>query len=177
MSIEEIGQAHPNLFLEHHIAMAAALMPRISAPPCDFRVECHGLQLSPIRTEGEFVLRVGWSAESRVKGERILRTEQIRPCIEHAAIAVACLLFAKFVPDARLEATKYGERADYWLTNLGSALEVSGTLSSPALPKRVVQKTRQLLGNPEARSGFVVAVSFEPGRPMIHWSYHRQEQP
>lgn len=48
-AIEDIVVAHPNLYLEHCVAMAVALMARQTVSPCEFTVECSGLNPLLIR--------------------------------------------------------------------------------------------------------------------------------
>lgn len=114
-SIEEILAAHPGLYLEHYAVMAVALMSRLSRPPCEFLVECEGFSPPGLEGETSFLLHVSWDEQTALAAERVWRTEQPRPIVERAAVALAALLFARLIPDGWLRVTNEGDRADYWL--------------------------------------------------------------
>jgi len=71
--------------MEHHTAMAVALMSRLSASPCEFRVQCEGFSLPDLGSETSFLLRVAWNAQTAVGAEQVWLTEQHAPIIERAA--------------------------------------------------------------------------------------------
>src|SRR5205807_357299 len=123
-AIEDITAAHPGLYLEHYVVMAVAIMSRLSQPPCEFFVECAGFSPPDLEGETNFLLRVSWNEQTALKAERVWRTEQPKPIVEHAAVALAALLFAHSIPDGRLRVTEEGERADYWLPRLRCGLEI-----------------------------------------------------
>ncbi|MCI0377969.1 MAG: hypothetical protein L0215_10205 [Gemmataceae bacterium] len=173
-SIEEIITAHPELFMEHSVAMAVALMKKHGRSSCEFEVECSGEALSAIGNE--FRARVSWNELTESKADRMIRTEQRKPIVERAAVALAALLFAKLIPDCRLRVTQHGDKADFWLPDLHCALEVSGTEHGKDLQRRCHDKRAQVLANPLGWNGFVVVCCFDRRRPKIHWSHHRQEQ-
>jgi hypothetical protein len=56
--IEDIMAAHPDMYLEHCVLMAVALMSRQSASPCEFRVECTGFNLPDLEGDTSFLMRV-----------------------------------------------------------------------------------------------------------------------
>ncbi len=58
------------------------------------------------------------------RATRVRRTEQSKPIVERAAVALAALAFAKLIPGGDMRVTRHGDRADYWLPRLGCALEV-----------------------------------------------------
>ncbi len=167
--------AHPNLYLEHCVVMAVALMSRLSASPCEFVVKCEGMSLTALGDEESFRLQVSWSETTEFKSRRVWQSEQSKPIVERAAVALAALLFAKLVPDGQMRVTREGERADYWLPLLRRALEVSGTEHLREAPRRHREKVAQLLSNPLQWSGYVVVCCFAGRQRSIRWSYHQQE--
>ena len=120
--IDDIIAAHPNLYLEHCVVMAVALMSQQAASPCEFTVECEGFRLPALHGETMFRLRVSWTEQTSLKAQRIRHTEQPKSVVERAAVALAALLFAKLIPDGEMRVTKEGDRADYWLPQVQCAL-------------------------------------------------------
>jgi hypothetical protein len=112
-TIEDIVPAHPDLYLEHCAVMAVALMSRQSASPCDFLVECEGFQAPALEGDANFLLRVAWNEPTASKAERVGFTEQPKPVIERAAVALAALAFAHLIRDGQMRVTEVGQRADY----------------------------------------------------------------
>jgi hypothetical protein len=176
-AIEDILAAHPGLYLEHCAVMAVALMSRLARPPCEFLVECQGFSPHALGGERRFSLRVTWAERTALAAGRVWRTEQPRPIVERAAVALAALLFAHLIAGGRLRVTNEGDRADYWLPRLRRALEVSGTEHGRELRRRQREKVAQLLANPRHWNGYVVVCCFAPARKLIRWSYHAQEEP
>jgi hypothetical protein len=174
-AIEEIIEAHPDLYLEHCAAMAVAVMSRHSTSPCEFTVDCEGFIPGLLQGEKQFRLKVLWSEHTAFKAQRVRRTEQSKPIVERAAIALAALLFAKMISDGQMRVTREGERADYWLPRLQRALEISGTHSLREMPRRHKEKVAQVLSNPLRWHGYVVICCFAASRNLIRWSYHEQE--
>jgi hypothetical protein len=174
--IEDIVLAHPGLYLEHCAVMAVALMSRLSEAPCGFFVECEGFCPPDLDGETAFALRVSWDEQTARDSERVWRTEQPRPIVERAAVALAALLLTHLIPGSQLRVTDTGDRADYWLPQLRLALEVSGTEHRRELAARHREKTAQLLANPRQWDGYVLLCCFDPALRLIRWSYHSQEE-
>jgi hypothetical protein len=174
--IEDIVTAHPDLYLEHCAVMAVALMSRQSASSSEFLVECEGFCPPDLEDEARFLLRVIWDEQTAVTATRIWRTEQPRPIIERAAVALAALTFAHLIPNGQMRVTEQGQRADDWLPRLRRALEISGTEQSRELPRRHREKTAQMLANPWRWDGYVFVCCFGAARRQIRWSYHTQEE-
>lgn len=173
-AIEDIIPAHPNLYLEHCVVMAVALMSEQSASPCELTVECTGFNLPMLRGEPQFLLQVTWTPQTALKARRVRETEQSKSIVERAAVALAALLFAKLIPDGQMRVTRTGERADYWLHHLRCALEVSGTTQRRELMRRQREKATQVLRNPLRWDGYVVVCCFARRARLIRWSYYRQ---
>src|SRR5262245_16016337 len=125
--IDDVGEAHPNLYLDHCVAMAVALMGLHSELPCELTVHCAGFNPPDLVGESTFLARVAWDEQTAESAGRLWATEQPRPMVERAAVALAALLFARLIPDSMMRVTEQGQRADYWLPLLRCALEVSGT--------------------------------------------------
>ena len=174
-SIEEIVAAHPNLYLEHCAVMATALLSNHGAPPGEWLVNCEGFTLPELAGQSSFRLSVSWSEITAYKAARVRQTEQSKPIIERAAVAMAALLFARLVNHGQMRVTREGDRADYWLPQLHCALEVSGTALPNELARRRREKIAQVLSNPLRWDGYVVVCCFAAQKKIIHWSYHPQE--
>ncbi len=173
-AIEDIVAAHPNLYLEHCMVMAAALMSQHTTSPCEFTLACEGFR-PPTRGEGTTcLLRVSWTRQTLLKAQRVRHTEQSKSLVERAAVALAALVFAKLVPEGHMQVTKVGDRADYWLPSLQCALEVSGTETPRVLSRRHREKVAQVLRNPLQWNGYVMVCCFAPQRRHVRWSYHTQ---
>ena len=106
--IEEIISAHPGLYLEHCAVMAVALMNRSGVPPSEFTVQCEGLGIPALRDQASFLLRVSWGEETALKAQRVWQTEQPKPIVERAAVALAALLFARLIPRGQMRVTREG---------------------------------------------------------------------
>jgi hypothetical protein len=174
--IEDILPAHPGLYLEHCAVMAVAIMSRAGRLPCEFLVECEGFRPVEIGDESTFLVRVFWDEQTALKAQRVWRTEQPRPVVERAALALAALAFGHLVPRGRLRVTDEGDRADYWLPRLRRALEISGTEQQRDLSRRHREKIAQMLANPRHWNGYVFVCCFDPAHRRIRWSYHSQEE-
>jgi hypothetical protein len=171
-AIEDIMVAHPNLYVEHCVVMAVALMSRHAISPCEFILECIGFRLLALGVEAQCLLRVSWTQQTALKAQGIWHTEQPKSIVERAAVALAALILAKFLPEGQMQVTKIGDRADYWLPRLQCALEVSGTEQARALRRRHREKVRQVLSNPLQWSGYVIVCCFTAQERRILWSYH-----
>jgi hypothetical protein len=175
-AIEDIVGAHPDLYLEHCMVMAVALMGRQSASPCEFIVRHEGFRTAALPGDGSFRPRVSWEEETAVPAARVWLTEQPKPIVERAAVALAALVIGRLVPHGQMRVTQQGERADYWLPRVRCALEISGTQHARELQRRHREKTAQLLGNPRGWSGYVVVCCFAPTSRMIRWSFHTHKE-
>ena len=91
-AIEDIIVAHPDLYLEHCVVMAVALMHQHSASPSEFVVECEGFRPPALDSDTTLRLRVSWSEYTALKAQRVWHTEQPRAIVERAAVALAALL-------------------------------------------------------------------------------------
>jgi hypothetical protein len=174
--IEDIMTAHPDLYLDHCAVMAVALMSRLPVSTCAFVVECEGFRLPDLEGAERFVLRVTWDRQTAFTAARVWLTEQPKPIVERAAVALAALSFAHLIPDGQMRVTEEGQRADYWLPRLRRALEISGTEHSRELPRRHREKTVQLLANPWRWDGYVFVCCFAAAHRQIRWSYHTQQE-
>ena len=123
-----------------------------------------------------FLLRVAWNERTAAAAGRVWLSEQPKPIIERAAVALAALTFAHLIPNGQMRVTEQGQRADYWLPQLHRALEISGTEQNRELPRRCREKIAQMLANPRRWDGYVFVCCFGPARRLIRWSYHAQEE-
>ena len=159
-AIEDIIDAYPNLSIDDHAAMAVVLM-KEHGDSCDFRVTIEGFDIEDL--DREFVLRVTWNNQTEQRALRIEETEQRIPIVERGSIALAMLLFSHLIPASRIRVTRRGDRADYWMHSLQSALEVSGTERAAELQRRCRQKRTQVLSNVRGWDGYVVVCCFARG--------------
>ena len=174
-AIEDVITAYPGLSFGEFAAMAVAVMKEM-ARPCDFLVEVQSFDFADLDGESQFILRVTWNPDTDGTAERVVRTRQQTPIVEGAAIALAALLLAHMIKGSDLEVMKRQHRADYLLTHLQCALELSGTERARELPARQREKRRQLLQNILGLDGYVVVCCFEEGHRVIRWSYHLQPE-
>lgn len=172
--MNDVFAAHPDLYLEHCAVMAIALLAPASQASCRFRVQCKNISAPDLEPNCAIDLDIRWTTELLSKSRRVRRTEQRKPMIERAAIAIAALLFSHFVPDSQIRVTRQGERADYWLPQIQCALEVSGTENASEVARRHRMKTKQVLENPLGWNGYVVICCFDERERRIEWSFHEQ---
>ena len=156
--------------------MAVALMSERSTSPCEFLLQCEGFELPDLKEREASIVRISWSEVTAFKAKRIWQTEQPKPIIERAAVALAALLIAWFLPEAKMRVTHEGERADYWLPNLQCALEISGTTQARLLTGRHREKIKQMLSNPLGWDGYVITCCLSKQQRLIRWSYHQQKE-
>lgn len=156
--------------------MATALLSKHGAPPCEFLVNVEGIVLPELSGQTDFRLSVSWNDITAHKAARVRQTEQSKPIVERAAVALAALLFARLMRDGEMRVTREGDRADYWLPQLQCALEISGTVSPNEVARRHREKIAQVMSNPLRWNGYVVVCGFAPQQKIIRWSYHRQEE-
>ena len=162
VAVETIIDAHPNLYLDHCVVMCVALMSQHSSSPCEFVVNCSGFEPSGFEEASAFRLNVTWEESTAQKAKRMVETEQLKPIVERATIALAALLFAIFFEDGEMRVTGYGESADYWLPRMQYALEISGTANPRYLSRRHHEKIGQVLNNPLGFDGYVVVCWYLP---------------
>lgn len=174
--IEDILAAHSDLYLEHCVVMAVALMSNQSDSPCEFRLDCEGFSPPELGGESNCLARVTWTKQTAVAAARIRLTEQRKPILERAAVALAALVFAHLIAGGQMRVTEQGERADYWLPKLRCALEISGTENSRDVSRRQREKTSQMLANPRRWDGYVVVCCFHSTSNLIRCSYHTQKE-
>ncbi len=174
-AIEDIVAAYPYLELNHHAAMAVALM-MPSSSPCTFSVSIKGFEVEALEGDQEFSLHVSWSSQWEDAAGRIVRTHQRAQIVEGGAIALAALLFAHLMRNSELDVTVVSDRADYWLLQQQRALEISGTERIRELPRRFREKFRQLLENHRGWDGYVVLCCFAESKRAIQWTYHTQSR-
>jgi hypothetical protein len=173
--LEEVMTAHPGLYLEHCVVMAVAVLGRSTRLAAGFLVACEGFSPAALRGQREFRARVRWTEQTALKAERIRQTEQPKPIVERAAVALAALAIGNLLPGGQMRVTREGDRADYWLPGLRCALEVSGTTRAGELGRRHRQKASQVLSNPLGWNGYAFVVGFTGPQSRIRWSYHVQE--
>lgn len=101
--------------------------------------------------------------------EQCCNTYQDPDLTEMAALAVACALMTNRAKLEITEVTRRGDRADYWIGDRESMLEVSGQQQGN-LEKLRDEKADQLLDNPYGKSGFVCVSNFA-GRQAYLWHY------
>ncbi len=174
--ITDIYGAHPDLYLEHCAAMTVALLAPSAETSCRFKVHCKSILVPDLEPDCRFDLEVLWTKDLLTKARRVQRTEQRKPMVERAAVALAALLLSHFLPASQIRVTRQGECADYWLPQIQCALEVSGAENAAAVPRRHRVKREQVLANPLGWAGHVVICCFDERDRMIEWSFHAQPE-
>lgn len=168
-AIESITELHPGLYLEHHVVMAVAVLKRMCAAPCDFRVHCDGF-CPPLLTDPNFILRVQWRRATERLADKMLKSEQRIPIIERAAVGISAMLIGALVPEGHMIVTVHGDRADYWLPKCRYAVEISGTDRKVALTARVRRKRKQVCSNVLGWRGYAIVCCFDRNQPRIVWT-------
>lgn len=164
--LEAIGQEHPiavAMFVPFAIARLQQDPTRTEAR---VRVRMRNIGGQP---EEERALRLLWSAESVAKQPLAVQDHIIT---EWAALAMACVVLAKYTPLRLRAVALQGDRFDYWVTDGQSdyGLEISGTLEE-GIEGRHGEKVRQLLANPYRIDGYALTVRFAV--PEVLFSFHR----
>lgn len=165
-SLEAIGQEHP-VSVGMFVPFAIARLQRDStSSESRLRVRMRGIDGQ--RAE-ERALRVSWSQESRLEQPLAVQEHIIT---EWAALALACVVIAKYTPLRLRAVALQGDRFDYWVSDgqRDFGLEVSGTMEED-IEGRHREKVRQLLSNPYGSDGYAVAVRFASAE--ILFSFHR----
>lgn len=175
-AIEEIAAWHPQLFLEPHIVACAAVISHYTESPALFEVECEGITSRWLGRAKRFALEATWTEETANKANRLRLTMQSKPRVEMAAIALAMVLAHQVLPLGQLDATAYGERADYRSVDKSTVLEISGTETIAELERRHREKTAQALANPFRWDACVVVCAFSSEGHRIRFSRHRWEE-
>ncbi len=164
--LEAIGQAHP-IAVAIFVPFAIARLHRDPThTEARLQVRMRNIGGQP---EEERALRLFWSAES-VSARPLAVQEHV--ITEWAALAVACVVLAKYT-SLRLRAVALqGDSFDYWVTDgqRDYGLEVSGTLEED-IEGRHRDKVRQLLANPYRTDGYALTVRFAV--PEALFSFHR----
>lgn len=121
------------------------------------------------QAEEERRLRLFWSAESVAKQPLAVQEHIIT---EWGALAMACVVLAKYTPLRLRAVALQGDRFDYWVTDgqRDYGLEVSGTWEED-IEGRHRDKVRQLLDNPYRIDGYAVTTRFTV--PDVLFSFHR----
>jgi hypothetical protein len=167
--LEAIGQEHP-IAVAMFVPFAIVRLQRDpTRTEARVRVRMRNIGGQP---EEERMLRLFWSKESVAKQPLAV---QDRIITEWAALAMACVVLAKYTP-LRLRAVALrGDRFDYWVTDgrRDYGLEISGTLEDD-IEGRHRDKVQQLLANPYRIGGYAVTARFAV--PEILFSFHRFEE-
>ena len=87
---------------------------------------------------------------------------------------MACVLVHHLLGGAEVRVTQYGDAADYWISDLHLAIEVSGTESPGQMRRRQREKAAQVRRNPAGWDGYVVVVCFSPAEPRVVFAFEQQ---
>jgi hypothetical protein len=163
--LEAIGQEHL-VAVAMFVPFAIARLhrePRITET--QVRVRMRNLSGQP---EEERALRLFWSAESAARRPLAVQEHIVT---EWAALAMACVVLAKYTPFRLRAVALQGDSFDYWVTDgqRDYGLEISGTLEED-IEGRHREKVRQLLANPYRTDGYVLTVRFAV--PEVLFSFH-----
>ncbi|HTU91588.1 MAG TPA: hypothetical protein VMF69_16010 [Gemmataceae bacterium] len=167
--LEAICREHP-IAVAMFVPFAIARLHRESSPTeARVRVRMRNIGGQP---EEERALRLFWSVESMAKQPLAVQEHVVT---EWAALAMACVVLAKYTPLRLRAVALQGDRFDYWVTDGRGdyGLEISGTLEED-IEGRHRDKVRQLLANPYRNDGYAVTVRFAV--PEVLFSFHRFEE-
>jgi hypothetical protein len=164
--LEAIGQEHP-VAVAMFVPFAIARLHR-DLTRTESRVRVRMRNVSE-QAEEERMLRLYWFAESVATRPLAVQEHVVT---EWAALAVACVVLAKYTPLRLRAVALQGDSFDYWVTDgqRDYGLEVSGTLEED-IEGRHRDKVRQLLANPYRTDGYALAVRF--AIPEVLFSFHR----
>lgn len=165
--LEAIGQEHP-IAVAMFVPFAIA---RLHRDPTHTEVRVRMRNISG-QTEEERTLRLFWSTESVAKQPLAVQDHIIT---EWAALAMACVVLAKYTPLRLRAVALQGDRFDYWVTDgrRDYGLEISGTIEED-IEGRHRDKVRQLLANPYRIDGYALTARFAV--PEVLFSFHRFEE-
>jgi hypothetical protein len=117
-------------------------------------------------------LRIAWQAKSVLARPPGVQDNVVT---EWAALGIAAAVVWQYAGLRIDEVAEPGAGFDFWVSDgsVDVGLEVSGTLTDD-IETRQREKVRQLFGNPEVTSGYVVVVGFARNRVTV--SFHRRAE-
>jgi hypothetical protein len=100
---------------------------------------------------------------------KCINTYQEPVITEFATLGLACILLSLKTEYEITEVTRRGEKADYWIGDKESLIEISGQ-ENGSLSELCEQKARQLLENPFQKSGYVCVANYSETKSRL-WFY------
>lgn len=164
--LEAIGREHP-IAVSMFVPFAIVRLSRhLTDTEARVRVRMRNIGA---QTEVERRLRLFWSAESAAVQPLAVQEHIVT---EWAALAMACVVLAKYTPLRLRAVALQGDRFDYWVTDGRDdyGLEISGTVEED-IEGRHRDKVRQLLANPYRIDGYALSAHFAV--PEVLFSFHR----
>jgi hypothetical protein len=175
-AIEDLPAWHPALFPEAHVIACVDVLSKYSPSPALLEVDCENIDSRWLGDAAGFGLELSWSSKTAAKVQRLRATIQAKPRVEFAAIALALILGHRVLPLGQLDATAYGDRADYRSLSLSAVLEISGTETLGELGRRHREKVAQAVGNRLGWDAYVIVCAFSDRGHRIRFSGHRAEE-
>ncbi len=170
--IESLQELNPAaIWASFFIPPAIALMATYGLKPFPWLVSHENVVADCFeQAVGEVALDVDWLAETFPESQRLFQTIQRESIVEYAAVATAFLVMTKLAQKNIVEVTLRGGKADYFLDERKTLLEISGTESAEHFAARHHEKVRQLKANPFGKGGYVFVCCFsnQKGRLSFH---------
>src|SRR5436309_850115 len=102
LTIEEIADWYPQLFLEPYIVACVTAMSRYSHSPASFEVNCEGIDARWLAGADRFRLEMSWMEATADKAERLRATMPSQEVVELASVALAFALARRILGLRRL---------------------------------------------------------------------------
>jgi hypothetical protein len=170
--VESLQELNPTaIWASFFIPPAIAMMEAYNLKPFTWLITHENVDSAWFEAAGgEVTMEVDWLADTFPESRRLFQTLQRESIVEYAAVATAFLAMTKLVRKNIVEVTMRGGKADYFLDERKTLLEISGTESAELFASRHSEKVRQLRANPFGKDGYVFVCCFpdQKGRLSFH---------
>lgn len=100
---------------------------------------------------------------------KCIKTYQVHVLTELASLGLACILLNVNTKKEITEVTRRGDKADYWVGERESLIEISGQQEGD-IDSLCTVKSTQLLQNPFGKSGYVCVANYDENKARL-WYY------
>lgn len=101
--------------------------------------------------------------------DKCIKTYQVHVLTELASLGLACILLNVNTKKEITEVTRRGDKADYWVGERESLIEISGQQEGD-IDSLCTVKSTQLLQNPFGKSGYVCVANYDENKARL-WYY------
>lgn len=170
--VESLRELNPKaIWAAFFIPPAIALMESYRLKPFSWNISHENIISDCFEAvTGELALEIDWMTETFPESQRLFQTLQRESVVEYAAVATAFLVMTNLAGKNIVEVTLRGSKADYFLDERETLLEISGTESAEHLAARHTEKIRQLQANPFGKDGYVFVCCFSNRKARL--SFH-----